>query len=228
MKLIDVSEIQTAIDWSRVADADAVIVRFSRGGDADCCCGISPETDEMAERNLRGCAVHRIACGVSHVLGGITVSEVKAEAKWLISRLSEVSGSVSLPVVAVCLGENGEAAEKYRQCTPAHNAELVRVFCGCLRRAGYVPLLRADRETLSFVVAREKLGSVGIWYVRPYVGRQIAVSEEPDMVLWQYSTELSPRNAGICADYTVSTSNKFAMVRRPVRPHTAAERLCAC
>lgn len=227
MKLIDVSDIQTAIDWSRVADADAVIVRFSRGGDSDCCCGIAPETDDMAERNLRGCAVHRIACGVSHVLAGTTVSEVRREARWLIARLKENREQITLPVVAVFLGENG-LAERYRQCSPAHNAELVRVFSGIIRSAGFIPVLHADRETLFRYVERTKIGHVGIWYVRPYVGEGTAMAEVPDMMLWQYSTESSPVNAGLYSDYKVSTSTKLNAVRRPARPRSIAERLCAC
>lgn len=208
MKIISISGFQGYIDWTRVRDADAAVVRFSHGGDNDCCIGISPETEELAERNLRGAYCARIACGVSHRLGAVTASEVRAEAAWLIAALKVYRPYLTLPIVAISLGDDG-ISPKYRSFSPSHNAALVKLFCTSLTRAGYTPVLCADRETLDDYLDRRKLGRVGIWYQRPFVSEAQAQAEEPDMLFWQYSAETSPKNAGISADYPVSRTENF-------------------
>lgn len=208
MKIIGISEVQGIIDWSRVRDADGTVIRFSRGADEDCICGISPEMDERAERNLRGAYQARIAAGVSHVLGGTTVSEVRAEAAWFLDALKGYRAYLTLPVVVVSLGEFG-IAEKFRSLSPSHIGTLVKTFCQAVTRAGLTPLLSADAETLSLYIDRRKLGRLGLWYVRPFVSEDCALYEEADMCFWQYSTETSPRNSGIYADYPVSRVENF-------------------
>lgn len=218
MKIISISGLQGSVDWCRVRDANAAVIRFSHGGDADCCCGIAPETDEFAERNLRGCYAAHIACGVSHLLGGTTASEVRAEAAWLVAALKRFSAYLTLPIVAVSLGDGG-ISPKYRSFSPAHNAYLIKTFCNAVHRAGFTPVLYADQETLSDCLDRRRLGKLGIWYVRPFVSEALAQKEEPDMLFWQYSAETSPRNAGIYADYPVSKTENYLFEPMPVRIH---------
>ncbi len=208
MKIISISEVQGIIDWSRVRDASGAVIRFSRGADEDCICGISPETDEYADRNLRGAYQAHIAAGVSHVLGGTTVSEVRAEAAWFVGTLKSYRSYLTFPVVVISLGAFG-IAEKYRSLSPAHLGTLIKTFSQAITRVGLTPLLAADAETLSAFIDRRKLGKLGIWYERPFVSEERALTEEPNMCFWQYSTETSPRNAGIYADYPVSRVENF-------------------
>ena len=188
---------------------------------SDLCIGISPETSEYAEHNLHGCFDARIACGVSHLLGGITVTEVRTECAWLIRQLRRISVYHTLPIVVLCLGEFG-ASDKFKAFTPAHNASLVRCAARELRRAGFTPILCADHETLNCCLDRKKLGEIGLWYVRPFVTEKTAYTEEPNMLLWQYSTESSPRNTGISASYSVAKPIHFEFEPLPpkIRCHT--------
>lgn len=221
MKLLSITEQQGLINWSRVRDADAAIIRFSQGSDSDCCIGIAPEISDLAETNMQGCFQASISCGVSHMLGGITVSEVRSECTWLIRVLRRVSAFHTLPLVVLCLGEHG-ISEKYRSCSPSHNASLIKTAAKILSRAGYTPVLYADRETLERCLDRKKLGKIGLWYHRPYVTERTARAEEPDMLFWHYSVETSPRNSGISADYPVSkTENyRFEPMQPRIRCHT--------
>ncbi len=208
MKVIGISGAQGMIDWAHVKDADGAVIRFSHGADADCICGIAPETDEYAERNLCGAYHARIAAGVSHILGGTTVSEVRAEAAWFLKTLQPYRPYLTFPVVVLSLGEFG-LSRKYRSFSPAHTAALVKAFCTAVKSAGLTPLLYADRGTLGEHIERRKLGKIGIWYIRPFVSETLALAEEPEMCFWQYSAETSPRNAGIYADYPVSRVENF-------------------
>lgn len=221
MKLIHISDRQGQICWTQVRDADAAIIRFSQGSDADCCIGIAPETDEYADANLRGCYAAQIACGVSHLLGGITVSEVRRECAWLIRALRQSAQYHTLPVVVIELGDGG-ISPKYRALSPAHNAQLIRTAAALLRRAGFTPVFFADREMLDEYIDRRKLGRIGLWYSRPFVSAAAARAEEPDMLFWQYSAETSPRNAGISADYPVSRTEafRFEPLQPRIRCHT--------
>lgn len=226
MKIISVSQVQGHIDWKYVRDADAAVIRFSYGCDIDCCLGIAPETDDLAETNLRGANQARISCGVSHLLGGTTASDVHKEAAWLISHLNHYKNYITLPIVVVSLGDH-EIAAKYRTLSPAQNTNLIKIFCNIIKRAGYTPVLYANREILTEHIERKKLGSIGIWYNRPFVSEVLAQEEEPDMLFWQYSAETSPRNAGIYADYPVSKAINYFFRTPAPRFHTTVYGLYA-
>ena len=225
MKLISITEQQGQINWSHVRDADAAVIRFSQGCDSDCCIGITPEIMDLAEAHMRGCYQASIVCGVSHILGGITVSEVRAECAWLIRSLRRISMFHTLPVVVLCLGEFG-ISEKYKSLSPSHNASLIRTAAKLLSRAGFTPVLYADREMLDSCIDRKKLGHIGLWYHRPYVSERTARAEEPDMLFWHYSVETSPRNAGIFADYPVSKTEHFSF--EPLQPRIRCHTVGAC
>lgn len=229
MKLISITEQQGLINWSCVRDADAAVIRFSQGSDCDCCIGIAPEVSDLAEVHLQGCYSASIACGISHLLGGITVSEVRTECAWLIRSLRRVAAYHTLPIVVLCMGEHG-ISEKYKAFSPAHNASLIRTAAKLLMRAGYTPVLYADREMLDTCLDRKKLGSIGLWYHRPYVTERTAMAEEPNMLFWHYTVETSPRNAGIFADYPVSKTEQFRFepLQPRIRCHTVGTFDPAC
>lgn len=189
--MIDVSTHQGAIDWLKVRQTgiEVAIIKASQGGSASSNGPISPFIDPRFKQNIEGAIDNGIkGVGVYHYLAGTTVYEAKQEAKFLLKLIEPYKASINT-FVAVDV-EDMSKYPKYRNLGKDTNTELVRTFCYEIKKEGYKPVLYTNKSFLINYFNYDELegDDIGIWYARWGVDEDIAKTEEPDMIAWQFGS----------------------------------------
>ena len=184
MKGIDVSIFQGEVDWPSVRNAgiDFALIKCSQGGFTNSS-AISPFTDRYFKRNIVGASDAGLLCGAYHLLMGVTVEDVAAEARYVVELLAPYKERITLPV-AVDIED-----ARYRRNTRELNSTLALEFMRIVGEAGYQTMLYTNRDFLQNHYDDEMLGDIPIWfalYRNPRSDENVP-QDWANIIFWQWN-----------------------------------------
>lgn len=178
---IDVSYVQGDIDWQAVKSSgvDFAILRCGARGYGES--GIMIE-DETFHKNAQEALDAGIDIGVYFFSQAITVEEAKEEADFVLDIIKDYN--IKYPVAFDWEHfEEDEARTDNIDSTTLTN--MARAFCDQVDKAGYTPVIYANRSLLYFEYDLAKLSDIEIWLA--------SYEDTPnyyyDFGMWQYSKE---------------------------------------
>ena len=179
-KVIDVSEFQDAINWTKVkaAGIQGVIVRCGyRGATTG-----KLATDSMFLNHIKGAHKAGLAVGIYMFTEAVTAAEGKAEADYAI-KLWQTSGvPISFPIAVDTEAVNIKGA-RANNISAAKRTEAIKGFCDQVIAKGYTPMIYASTSWLNNRLIMSKL-PYKVWVAQynstcEYTG---------SYVMWQYSS----------------------------------------
>lgn len=178
---IDVSYVQGDIDWQAVkaAGVDFAIIRCGGRGYGDK--GIL-YSDEKFRQNAQGAIDAGIEIGVYFYSQAITVEEAKEEAEYTLELIKDFD--IRYPVAFDWEHyEYDDARTDNLDRTTLTN--IAREYCDLIKKAGYIPVIYANRSLLYYEYDLAKLADIELWLA--------SYENIPDFYydfgMWQYSME---------------------------------------
>lgn len=183
---IDVSKYNGNINWDKVKKdgVDFVIVRVGyRGyGKSGTLC-----TDPNYKANIEGALAAGIKVGVYYFTEALTTDEAREEAKFCISKIKDYN--ITLPVAIdyeyPTDGKNPIGRMYNAKLTKAEATANVKAFCATVKKAGYTPLVYANKSDLSSLINGKTIGNTyKVWLANYTTKTTYANSYE----YWQYTS----------------------------------------
>ena len=183
---IDVSKYNGDIDWNKVkkSGVDFAIVRVGyRGyGKSGTLC-----TDPNYQANIKGALAAGIKVGVYYFTEAITTDEAREEAEFCISKIKDYD--ITLPVAIdyefPTDGKNPIGRMYNAKLSKADATANVKAFCAAVKKAGYTPLVYANKSDLSSLINGKTIGnSYKVWLANYTTKTTYANSYE----YWQYTS----------------------------------------
>lgn len=183
---IDVSKYNGDINWDKVKKdgVDFVIVRVGyRGyGKSGTLC-----TDPNYKANIEGALAAGIKVGVYYFTEALTTDEAREEAEFCISKIQDYN--ITLPVAIdyeyPTDGKNPIGRMYNAKLTKAEATANVKAFCAAVKKAGYTPLVYANKSDLSNLINGKTIGnSYKVWLANYTTKTTYANSYE----YWQYTS----------------------------------------
>lgn len=219
IKVVDVSEFQDAINWTK-AKADGVqgvIVKCGyRGASAG-----KLNTDSMFLTHIKGAYKAGLPVGIYFFTEAINAKEGKEEADYAIKLWQTANIPISFPIAIdtedVFYIENGKKKAGRANATKlskAKRTEAVKAFCEHIKAKGYTPMIYASLSWLNNQLDMSKL-PYDVWVAQynstcDYKGKYI---------IWQYSS--SGKVAGAKGDIDM---NKCYIEPKKVDPPKSDEK----
>lgn len=174
LSVIDVSEHQGKIDWTKVKNAGiaAAMIRTGYGVKTP------NQVDKQFTNNLAGCKAVGMPYGFYHYSYAMSVNEAEREADFC---LEIIAGSNPQYPVAFDMEENSQAALGRAVCT-----DVAIAFCNKVRAAGYKPMLYTNLDWSQNYIDMAKIDAAGIdvWMAQYYATCQYMGT----YTMWQYSS----------------------------------------
>ena len=177
---IDVSEWQKKIDWQKVA-ADGVefaMIRATHG----------LKVDAYFEDNIKGAFAAGINVGVYCCSYGDTVSEVLAEADFLLDTIEPYRKYITYPVAF-----DAEQQSQFK-LGKKKVTELILAFCKAVHERGYVSLNYTNCNWLNNVIDKDAVAGAGIdtWVSWPVAADSFNENlvdgvTKHDHTMWQFT-----------------------------------------
>lgn len=183
---IDVSKYNGDINWAKVKKdgVDFVIVRVGyRGyGKSGTLC-----TDPNYKANIEGALAAGIKVGVYYFTEALTTDEAREEAKFCISKIKDYN--ITLPVAIdyeyPTDGKNPIGRMYNAKLTKTEATANVKAFCAAVKKAGYTPLVYANKSDLSSLINGKTIGNTyKVWLANYTTKTTYANSYE----YWQYTS----------------------------------------
>ena len=183
---IDVSKYNGDINWDKVKKdgVDFVIVRVGyRGyGKSGTLC-----TDPNYKANIEGALAAGINVGVYYFTEALTTDEAREEAEFCISKIKDYN--ITLPVAIdyeyPTDGKNPIGRMYNAKLTKAEATANVKAFCAAVKKAGYTPLVYANKSDLSSLINGKTIGNTyKVWLANYTTKTTYANSYE----YWQYTS----------------------------------------
>lgn len=183
---IDVSKYNGDINWDKAKKdgVDFVIVRVGyRGyGKSGTLC-----TDPNYKANIEGALAAGIKVGVYYFTEALTTDEAREEAKFCISKIKDYN--ITLPVAIdyeyPTDGKNPIGRLYNAKLTKAEATANVKAFCAAVKKAGYTPLVYANKSDLSSLINGKTIGNTyKVWLANYTTKTTYANSYE----YWQYTS----------------------------------------
>jgi len=183
---IDVSKYNGDINWDKVKKdgVDFVIVRVGyRGyGKSGTLC-----TDPNYKANIEGALAAGIKVGVYYFTEALTTDEAREEAKFCISKIKDYN--ITLPVAIdyeyPTDGKNPIGRMYNAKLTKTEATANVKAFCAAVKKAGYTPLVYANKSDLSSLINGKTIGNTyKVWLANYTTKTTYANSYE----YWQYTS----------------------------------------
>lgn len=183
---IDVSKYNGDINWDKVKKdgVDFVIVRVGyRGyGKSGTLC-----TDPNYKANIEGALAAGIKVGVYYFTEALTTDEAREEAEFCISKIKDYN--ITLPVAIdyeyPTDGKNPIGRMYNAKLTKAEATANVKAFCAAVKKAGYTPLVYANKSDLSSLINGKTIGNTyKVWLANYTTKTTYANSYE----YWQYTS----------------------------------------
>ena len=183
---IDVSKYNGDINWDKVKKdgVDFVIVRVGyRGyGKSGTLC-----TDPNYKANIEGALAAGIKVGVYYFTEALTTDEAREEAEFCISKIQDYN--ITLPVAIdyeyPTDGKNPIGRMYNAKLTKAEATANVKAFCAAVKKAGYTPLVYANKSDLSSLINGKTIGNTyKVWLANYTTKTTYANSYE----YWQYTS----------------------------------------
>lgn len=129
--VMDVSSHNGTITWSKVK-VDGVIIRLGYRG-----YGYGTlETDTQFVNNAKGCTSNGIPFGVYYFSTAINAAEGKAEAEYVLSKISGYT--LSLPIFIDSEYSNAKANGRSDNLSKSVRTTAIKAFCERIQQAGYI------------------------------------------------------------------------------------------
>lgn len=183
---IDVSKYNGDINWDKAKKdgVDFVIVRVGyRGyGKSGTLC-----TDPNYKANIEGALAAGIKVGVYYFTEALTTDEACEEAKFCLSKIKDYN--ITLPVAIdyeyPTDGKNPIGRMYNAKLTKAEATANVKAFCAAVKKAGYTPLVYANKSDLSSLINGKTIGNTyKVWLANYTTKTTYANSYE----YWQYTS----------------------------------------
>lgn len=186
-KVIDVSEFQEPINWTKVKDAgiEGAIVRCGyRGAEKG-----NLQQDSMFVDHISGAYKAGLKVGVYMFTEGINASEGKTEAAYALNLVKKIGIPLSFPIGIdtedVFYTKNGKRyAGRANGLSRAKRTEVIKAFCEGIKSQGYEPMIYGSTSWLNNKLDMSKLPYT-VWVAQynsecEYKGKYL---------LWQYTSE---------------------------------------
>ena len=179
--VIDVSYVQTSIDWAKVkaAGVKGAIVRCGYRGYEK---GTLKE-DVMYLNHIQGAAKAGLKVGIYFFTEAINAKEGKEEAAYAIKLLKKAGVAISYPV-AIDTEHINASGVRANNLSKAKRTEVIKAFCEEIKRQGYEPMIYASTSWLNNKLDMSKL-PYKVWCAQYYKECQY----KGNVVMWQYTSE---------------------------------------
>ena len=226
-KMIDVSEFQGNIDWSKVkADGvKGVIIRVAgRGGESG---DIYDDTKFMT--NIKGAHEVGLPVGIYFLTQAINAAEGKAEAQYIIKKWAESGIPISYPI---CIdsedvswknkdGSIGYGRAHSKKLSKAKRTEAIKAFRDECNRQGFKSMLYASTAYLEDHIDMKVLAPLmDVWVAQYYSECQY----DGDYIIWQYTDKGSVKGISDIVDMDKCYVDPKAV--DPPKTETIQQKIC--
>lgn len=169
LKGIDVSSWQDIINWERVKNAgiDFAILRSS----------FYVTKDKTFEYNIEAAQKAGVMVGVYHYCYALTVAEAREEARYFLSLIEPYE--LDFPVILDFEDPSQEELGKTRLTA------IAKTFLDEVKKAGYYPMLYANKHWLTNLLDMSKLSDYDLWLAEWHT----APTYGGEFGMWQFSSE---------------------------------------
>lgn len=180
-KVIDVSYVQSAIDWKKVK-ADGIqgaIVRCGYRGYGN---GKLRE-DDMFMKHITGAHKAGLKVGVYFFTEAITAKEGKEEAAYTLNLVKKAGIPLAYPI-AVDTEHINASGVRANDLSKSKRTACIKAFCEEIKRQGYTPMIYASTSWLNNQLDMSKL-PYDVWCAQYYK----VCEYKGKYVMWQYTSE---------------------------------------
>lgn len=211
MKGIDISVYQMGADWKKVKNSgiEFAMIKASQGGGIRDK-GIAPFEDRGFAGSVAGASSVGIKCGAYHFMTGTTRDEVLEEAEFFIKTVKKAGSSIIFP----CAADMED--ERYTRFDREYNASLLKIFCGAVYDAGYIPMVYTNRAFSVHFINMKMLKGYDVWFAlyRKSGDKGPVPQDVSDITVWQWGTE---KIDGIKGNVDMNIGYKDYARLRPIR-----------
>ena len=184
--VIDVSNFQSSIDWTKVkADGiKGVIIRCGYRGASDA----KLKIDSMFINHIRGAHKAGLKIGVYFFTQAVTAAEGKEEAAYTLNLIKKEGIPLSYPIGVdsedVYYTENGKKkAGRANGLTKAKRTTAIKGFCDAIKAQGYEPMIYASTSWLNNKLDMSKL-PFKVWCAQ----YNSTCEYKGGYIMWQYTS----------------------------------------
>lgn len=188
---IDVSKWQGNINWKKVSvsGVDFVMIRSSFG---------SEHTDEMLDKNVKGCEEYGIPYGFYHYTYATTPAEARREAKYF---LKQIKGYNPEYPIVLDIEESF-----YKEMSRKQVTDIIVAFMEVVENAGYYGMVYNSPNFIKACINEKTLKKYDIWIACWGDEDRLAALYDGHYGIWQYSS--TGRVNGINGDVDLDYSYK--------------------
>ena len=140
------------------------------------------KADEKFNSYMVGAANSQLMAGAYFESQAIDETEIQEEINFVLAELSKVK--VTYPVV-ISMGFGKSEYSRIEKTDASKKTELAKAFCEAIKKAGYVPMLRGNKEWLIKEISLRNLTDYEVWLDNP--------GDLPDYPykysIWEYNKE---------------------------------------
>lgn len=179
-RVIDVSEFQDSIKWSKVKSAgiDGAIIRCGFRGATTA----KLQMDSMFLNHIREAHKAGVKCGIYMFTEAVNEKEGREEADYAI-KLWQTAGVPLYYPIAVDTEAVNIKGERARNLTKAQRTSAIKGFCEQIKKRGYTPMIYASTSWLDSKLDMSKL-PYDVWVAQYYKECQY----KGKYVMWQYTS----------------------------------------
>lgn len=179
--VIDVSYVQTTIDWAKVkaAGVKGAIIRCGyRGYGSGKLC-----QDDMFMSHIKGAHKAGLQIGAYFFTEGINAAEGKEEAAYTLNLVKKAGIPLSYPI-AIDTEHINASGVRANSLSKSKRTEVIKAFCAEIKRQGYEPMIYASLNWFENNLDMSKL-PYKVWCAQYYKKCQYKGA----YVMWQYTSE---------------------------------------
>ena len=180
-EVVDVSYVQTSIDWEKVK-ADGIAGAIIRCGFRGYGSGKLAE-DEMFMSHIKGAKKAGLKVGVYFFTEGVNAAEGKEEAAFTLNQIKKAGVPLDYPVAIDTEHINAKGV-RANGISKARRTETIKAFCEEIKSQGYEPMIYASLNWFDTELDMPKLPYT-IWVAQYYSKCQY----KGDYAFWQYTSE---------------------------------------
>ena len=185
-KVIDVSYVQTSVDWAKVKvdGVQGAIIRCGfRHGE-----GGALDEDDMFMSHIKGASAVGLPVGIYFFTEAVNASEGKEEAQYAI-KLWQKSGipiwyPIGVDTENVYWEGGGKGRANSDMLSKAKRTEAIKAFCEEIKAQGYTPMIYASLNWFDDCLDMSQL-PYDVWCAQYYSKCEY----KGDVVMWQYTSE---------------------------------------
>lgn len=183
---IDVSSWQGDIDWTKVKNTniDFAMLRVGYRG---------YETGKIAkdskfDTNIKEATKNAIDCGVYFVTQAINYNEGVEEANWVLNNIKGYNITCPITIDVEWAGGSSGNNGRADYISVDQRTKAIKGFCDTIKKAGYNPMIYANKEWLMYYIDMNKLSDFDVWLAHYVAGAPDNKSDyKGKYTYWQYT-----------------------------------------